>query len=88
MKIILVRTGGFIPVKKVAETETNITDQELGNLLEIIRRDPATPRIRDGHYYTLTAGNSSSGVDLEKVPTEYKDLFSKLKNNLKIVKET
>jgi hypothetical protein len=87
MKIKLVRTGGFIPVKKVAETETNITDQELVRLLEIIRRDPSASRIKDGQYYELTAGSSSSQVDLEKVPSEYKALFSKLTSNLKFVKE-
>jgi hypothetical protein len=86
MKIKLIRTGGFIPVTKVAETEMTLSDHELASLLVTIKSDPAAPRIRDGHYYELTVGNESTPVDLEKVPDEYKDLFNKLKSDLKIIK--
>jgi hypothetical protein len=86
MKIKLIRTGGFIPITKAAETEVNLSDQELNRLLIVIQPDPAAPRIKDGNYYELTAGPRSSPVDLGKVPDEYKALFSKLKNGLKIVK--
>jgi hypothetical protein len=86
MKIRLKRTGGFIPVTKMAEADVNLTDKELGRLLEIIQFDPAAYRIKDGTYYELTAGSESAPVDLEKVPEEYKALFSRLKSDLKIVK--
>jgi hypothetical protein len=86
MKIKLVRTGGFIPVTKAAETEINISDSELASLLVKIQPDPEAPRIKDGNYYALTVGSSSRPVDLEKVPEEFKDIFSKLKSDLKIVK--
>ena len=86
MKIKLIRTGGFIPVTKAAEADVNLTDKELTNLLKIIQPDPSAPRIKDGNYYELTVGSSSAPVDLEKVPDEYKALFSKLKSDLKIIK--
>jgi hypothetical protein len=86
MKIKLVRTGGFMPIKKAAEAELEITARELAGLLEIIQPDPAAPRIKDGNYYELTVGSSSTPVDLEKVPDEFKAIFSKLKSELKIVK--
>jgi hypothetical protein len=86
MKIKLIRTGGFIPLTKAAETEVNLTDKELVSLLDIIQPDPDLHRVKDGNYYELTAGKYSSPVDLEKVPDEYKTLFSKLKSDLKIVK--
>ena len=86
MKIKLIRTGGFIPITKAAETEVNLSDKELANLLIIIKPDPAAPRIKDGNYYELNVGSNSTPVDLEKVPDEYKDLFSKLKSDLKIIK--
>ena len=86
MKIKLKRTGGFIPITKVAETEVNISDKELASLLVMIQPDPEAPRIKDGNYYELTTGTSSSPVDLEKVPDKYKALFSKLKSDLKIIK--
>jgi hypothetical protein len=86
MKIKLIRTGGFIPVTRAAEAEVNISDQEMGRLIEIIQPDPAAPRIKDGNYYELTVGESRVPVDLEKVPEQYKDLFSKLKSELRIVK--
>jgi hypothetical protein len=86
MKIKLIRTGGFIPITKAAEAEVEITARELAGLLEIIQHDPAASRIKDGNYYELTAGSSSTPVDIEKVPDEYKAIFSKLKSELKIVK--
>jgi hypothetical protein len=86
MKIKLIRTGGFIPITKAVETEVNLTDKEMDRLLQVIQRDPVSSRIKDGSYYELTVGSSSTPVDLEKVPDDYKTLFSKLKNELKIVK--
>jgi len=86
MKIKLIRTGGFIPITKAVETEVNLTDKEMDRLLQVIQRDPVSPRIKDGSYYELTVGSSSTPVDLEKVPDEYKTLFSKLKSDLKIIK--
>jgi hypothetical protein len=86
MKIKLIRTGGFIPVTKVAETEVNITDKELDKLLRVLQPDPAARRIKDGNYYEISVGSGSKPVDLEKVPEEYEDLFSKLKSELKIIK--
>lgn len=86
MKIKLVRTGGFIPVTKAAETEVNLTDKEMVSLLDVIQPDPNSYRVKDGNHYELTAGKYSSSVDLEKVPDEYKALFSKLKSDLKIIK--
>lgn len=87
MKIKLVRSGGFIPVTKVAETEVNLTDKELVRLLKIIHHDPAAPKIKDGNYFEITVGDKSTPVDLDKVPEEYKTLFTKLKDDLKIMKK-
>jgi hypothetical protein len=87
MKIKLVRNGGFVPVIKEAETEVSLTDKELTRLLDAIEPDPSTFRIKDGNYYEVKVGSSSRPVDLEKVPDEYKALFGKLKDNLKIVKQ-
>jgi hypothetical protein len=86
MKIKLIRTGGFIPITKAAETEVSLTDKELSRLLQVIQPDPAASRIKDGNYYELTVDNNSTPVDLEKVPDEYKALFSKLKSELRIIK--
>lgn len=86
MRIKLIRTGGFIPITKAAETDVNLTDKELTGLLKIIQSGPAAPRVKDGNYYELTVGSNSTPVDLEKVPDEYKALFSKLKNDLRIIK--
>lgn len=86
MKIKLIRTGGFIPLIKVAEMEVNLTDQELENLREIIKSSPSAPRVKDGTYYELVAGNVTTPVDLDKVPDDFKPVFEKLKGDLKIVK--
>ncbi len=86
MKIKLIRTGGFIPITKVAEAEVDFTDQELSRLVEVIKPDPLAPRIKDGNNYQLNIGAENTPVDLEKVPLEYKELFNKLKSELKIIK--
>ena len=86
MKIKLTRTGGFIPVTKTAETEVHLSDGELGRLIEIIKHDVTGYRVKDGNYYELCIGSKSTPVDLDKVPEEYKDLFRKLKADLKISK--
>jgi hypothetical protein len=88
MKIKLVRTGGFIPVTKMAETEVTITEKELISLLDSLQPEPNAHRIKDGNYYEVTSGKYSSPVDLSKVPDRYKELFSKLKSELRIVKNT
>jgi hypothetical protein len=86
VKIKLIRTGGFIPVTKVSETEVDFSARELANLLVTIKHDTAAPKIKDGQYYELNVGTDSTPVDLEKVPDKYKDLFNKLKSDLKIIK--
>jgi hypothetical protein len=86
MKIQLIRTGGFIPIIKIAEVEVNYTDQELVRLIDVIKRDPSAPKIKDGNNYQLNIGANNTPVDLEKVPEEYKELFNKLKSELRIVK--
>jgi hypothetical protein len=86
MKIKLIRTGGFIPITKAVEADVNMTDQELANLLKIIKSGPVAPRVKDGHYYALTIGDVTTPIDPEKVPDDYKALFSKLKKDLRIIK--
>jgi hypothetical protein len=86
MKIKLIRTGGFIPITREAETEVNLSDKQVQQLLKIIQPDRIASPIKDGHYYLLEIGTNSTAIDLEKVPDEYKDLFSKLKDELKIIK--
>jgi hypothetical protein len=86
MKIKLTRTGGFIPVTKVAEADIEMTDIELVRLIEIIKHENTGYRVKDANYYELSAGKISSSVDLDKIPDRYKDVFNKLKAELKIVR--
>jgi hypothetical protein len=86
MKIKLIRTGGFLPITREAEADVNLSDKQVKQLLEIIQPDRIPSPIKDGHYYLLDIGTKSTLVDLEKVPDEYKALFSKLKDDLKIIK--
>jgi len=86
MKIKLIRTGGFLPITREAEADVNLSDKQVKQLLEIIQHDRIPSPIKDGHYYLLDIGTKRTLVDLEKVPDEYKALFSKLKDDLKIIK--
>jgi hypothetical protein len=86
MKIKLIRTGGFIPVTKEAEADVDMSDIQVKQLLETIQPDRVASPIKDGHYYLLEVGTKSTSIDLEKVPDEYRDLFSRLKDDLKIIK--
>ena len=86
MKIKLIRTGGFLPITREAEADVNLSDKQVKQLLEIIRPDRIPSPVKDGHYYLLAIGTSSTAIDLDKVPEEYKAIFSKLKDELKIIK--
>jgi hypothetical protein len=86
MKIKLIRTGGFIPITREAEADVNLSDIQVKQLLEIMQPDRIPSPVKDGHYYLLDIGTLSTPVDLEKAPDEYKALFSKLKEDLKIKK--
>jgi hypothetical protein len=86
MKIKLIRTGGFLPITREAEADVNLSDIQVTQLIEIIKPDRIPSPIKDGQYYLLDIGTKSTLVDLEKVPEEYKALFSKLKDDLKIIK--
>jgi hypothetical protein len=86
MKIKLVRTGGFIPVIKAAETEVDMTEEDLVKLLGKIKSDPSAMRIKDGNYWELTSGDKVTAIDPDRVPDEYKALFDKLKGELRIIK--
>jgi len=87
MKIRLIRTGGFLPLKKAAEAETDLTGEEMNSLLSVIRADPSAPRVKDGTQYLLEAGDRVTRVNLDNVPEKYRDLFEKLKNDLKVVRQ-
>lgn len=87
MKIKLIRSGGFIPITREAEADVNLSDKQVTKLLETIQPDHIASRVKDGHYYILSIGAKSAEVDLEKVPDVYKDLFTKLKDDLKIIKK-
>jgi hypothetical protein len=84
MKIKLIRSGGLIPLIKTAEVETELSEQELSGLLELIQTDPSSSRIKDGNNWEFEIGERSAPIDPEKVPVEYKELFDKLRDNLKI----
>lgn len=71
---------------KAAETEVDLSDKEMGRLIEMITHDTTGYRIKDGTYYELSVGSKSTPVDLDKVPAEYKDLFIRLKAEMKIIK--
>jgi hypothetical protein len=86
MKIKLVRTGGFIPVTKAAEADVELSEEDLATLLGKIKSDPSASRIKDGNYWELTSGDKVTAIDPERVPDEYKDLFEKLKEKLRIIK--
>jgi hypothetical protein len=86
MKIRLVRTGGFIPVTKAAETEADLSEKDLNSLLKTIKSSPSAPRVKDGNSWELTVGGVTTPVNPEKVPDQYKALFEKLKSDLKVVK--
>jgi hypothetical protein len=56
------------------------------SLLAVIKSNPSGKRIKDGNSWELTVGNNITLINPDKVPEEYKDLFEKLKGDLRIVK--
>ena len=87
MKITLVRTGGFIPLKKTAETEVNWTEDEIEQLKSIVQPSAQkSGNVRDGIDYHLLYDDKSFVIDWQKIPTKYKALLEKLKGKLAVEK--
>jgi len=86
MHITLIRSGGFIPVTKKAETDVSWTDAELQALLTKIEADDEPGNRRDATSYELETNAGTCSIDIDKVPAQYAGVFNELKNNLKIVK--
>jgi hypothetical protein len=85
MRITLLRTGGFIPMTKKAETEVNWSDEEMEKLMDKIRTENDEPgNKRDATSYQLMYDGGTCPIDIEKVPPEYSSTFNELKNNLKV----
>ena len=87
MRITLLRTGGFIPVTKKAETEVDWTNDEMEKLMDKIRIEDNEPgNKRDATSYELIYDGGTCPIDIEKVPPQYRSTFDDLKDNLKISK--
>jgi hypothetical protein len=86
MQIALVRTGGFIPLRKKAEAEVNWSEQELMQLIETIKLENAGPgKLRDATGYHLEINDQTVPIDLDKIPANYQSTFEDLKDNLQPV---
>jgi hypothetical protein len=86
MRITLLRTGGFIPVTKKAETDVNWTDEEIEKLVDEIKTDDDPGNKRDATSYQLVYDGGTCSIDIDKVPPQYRDTFDELKSHLKISK--
>ena len=88
MKIILIRIGGILPIKKKAQTEVDWNDNELEQLISAIKPSTSAPgKIRDGIDYHIEYNNGTFPVDWEKIPAKYKKTFETLKDNLVVEKQ-
>lgn len=86
MQIALVRTGGFIPLKKKAEAEVDWSEQELLQLIEHIKAENTRPGVsRDTTSYYLKIKDQTVAIDLNKIPQNYQSTFDDLKDNLQIM---
>jgi len=87
MQISLVRTGGFIPLKKRADAEVDWTEDELMKLIDVIKRESTVPSAsRDNTGYQLHYAGQAIPIDLDRVPDAYQSTFNYLKDNLAPVK--
>ena len=86
MRITLLRTGGIIPITKKAEKNVDWTDDELSELMEVIKNEGAADQKRDATEYQLKYDAGTFSIEWEKIPAKYKKTFEELKDNLKIVK--
>ncbi|WP_018612541.1 hypothetical protein [Segetibacter koreensis] len=86
MKITLQRTGGIIPLKKIADTEVDWTEKEIDELIKSVSTVDEPGKMRDSTQYHLIYKGQPVSIDLEKIPIKYRDVFERLKDNLQIVK--
>ena len=87
MEIKLKRSGGITGIPREAVKEVAWSDEELHDLIAIIKRKEESPiRGRDTTGYLLEVKNETIPIDLDKIPSKYKAIFDSLKDNLKPVK--
>jgi len=87
MEIKLQRVGGLLPVVKECALRVDWSEEELKKLLKKIHvTKKPNSQSRDMTSYYLEVDGKAVPVDLAKVPSQYKDTFNDLTENLKIVK--
>jgi hypothetical protein len=87
MEITLKRSGGIIPVQKVATKKVDWSEQELDAIIAAsTRKEAPLTRGRDETGYFLEVNGQLIPIDLDKIPAAYKTVFDNLKKNLKPLK--
>ena len=88
MKIKLIESGGFIPLTKEAVAEVDWTPEECEKILGqiAVKQDKRASLKRDAIDHTIEIGSKEIPVDLENLKGPHKEVFNKLRSDLKIVK--
>ncbi|MCW3105899.1 MAG: hypothetical protein JWQ09_405 [Segetibacter sp.] len=87
MQITLIRTGGIIPITKKAVKDVDWSEEEMRELLKVIKNEEEGPgQERDATGYQLMYNAGTFSIDWEKIPAKYKKTFEELKEKLAIVK--
>jgi hypothetical protein len=87
MKIILIRTGGFIPMTKKAEQEVSWSEPEIQALLDEIKTDAEPGQARDKTGYLINYKAETFPIDWGKIPAKYLATFEEMKDKLVISKK-
>jgi hypothetical protein len=88
MKIKLIRTGGLMPIKKVAQVDADLSETLVNRFINFLKSAPPAKRFKDGTNYNISLGNEVYPLNIEKLPDEFRELVDELKNNLKTMKPT
>jgi hypothetical protein len=73
---------------KKAEKDVDLTEDEMRELLKVIKNDDGGPgQNRDATGYQLAYNGGTFPIDWDKIPGKYEKTFEDLKDNLKIIKQ-
>ena len=86
LNIKLIKSGGFIGKKMTASAEWTLSAKDWDELVETIRRQEGTTRMRDAFHYSLQKNDDEQSrvpVSIQNIPPKFSAVFKELFDNMK-----
>jgi hypothetical protein len=91
MKITLIQSGGITGSKMTAKINSKLTEADWEKLVDATKKATGTAsKSKDAFHYTLLKDDDDATktvINIQQIPEEHDELFTKLFENLKVEKK-